>query len=38
MHFPLKMRENCRMNIFGDKQTIDKVWLRFLEVKVLTEM
>ena len=37
MHFPLKMRENCKINILADKQTTDKVRVRFLEVKVLPE-
>ena len=35
MHFQLKMPENSRKNIFGDKQKTNKVPMMFLDVKVL---
>ena len=37
MHFQVKMAENGRKNIFRDMQTINKVLVMFLEVKVVTE-
>ena len=37
MHFQVKIQENGRKNISGDKQTGKKVPLLFLHVKVLTE-
>ena len=38
MHFKIEMPENSGKNIFRDNQTINKVPLIFLYVKVLTEM
>ena len=38
MHFHIQMPENGRKNIFTEKQTINKVPLIFLDVKVLGEM
>ena len=37
MHLEVKMPENVRKKIFGEKQTRNKVWLMFLDIKVLTE-
>lgn len=33
MHFPVKLLENVRKNMFPEKQTTNKVPLRFLDVK-----
>ena len=37
MHFQVKMPDNCRENIFRDKQTTNKLPLMFLDIKVLSE-
>ena len=37
MHLLVKMQENGTKSIFRDKQTINKVPLMFLDVKVLRE-
>ena len=37
MHLLVKMQENGRKSMFSDKQTINKVPLMFLDVKVLRE-
>ena len=37
MHFPVKLLENVRKNMFPEKQTTNKVPLRFLDVKDVTE-
>ena len=37
MHLQVKMIENGKKNISREKQTINKVPLMFLDVKVLTE-
>ena len=37
MHFQVKMQENGRHNIFREKQTINKIPLMFLDVKVVEE-
>ena len=38
MDFQVKMPENGRQNISGDKQTTKKISLMFLNVTVLTDM
>ena len=37
MHFQVKMEENSRKNMIGDKQTTNKIPLMFLDPEVLTE-
>ena len=38
MHFPVKIHENGRKNIFRDKQNTKKVNVMILDVKMLTKM